>query len=84
MARVIHAELRGGYCVYVEFKDGKNGVIDLKSELEDDHRQIVRDLLDKEMFNTMRVDLGTLRWANEMDFCPDYLYNLVNAKKKVA
>jgi hypothetical protein len=81
MARVIDAELRGDYCVYVEFKDGTKGAIDLKSELENDHRQIVRDLLNKEMFKTMKVDLDTLRWDNEMDFCPNYLYKLVNASK---
>ncbi|MDR3011723.1 MAG: DUF2442 domain-containing protein [Chitinispirillales bacterium] len=84
MARVIDAELRGSYCVFVEFKDGTKGVIDLRNELEGDHRQIVRDLLDEKMFKTMKVDLDTLRWDNEMDFCPNYLYKMVNAKENHA
>ncbi|MCL2183059.1 MAG: DUF2442 domain-containing protein [Chitinispirillia bacterium] len=77
MAQVINAELRGDYRVFVEFNDGTKGTIDFKETLEEDHSQFVRDLLDKEMFNTVKVDLDTLRWANEMDFCPDCLYKSV-------
>jgi hypothetical protein len=77
LASVTNAELRGNYNVYVEFDDGTKGTIDFKGMLEEDSSQLVRDLLDEEMFKTVKVDLDTLRWANEMDICPNCLYKSV-------
>jgi len=47
MVWVVKAELRDTYDVFVEFNDGVNGVIYFKDKLENDHRQIIRELLDK-------------------------------------
>jgi hypothetical protein len=77
LASVVSAELRGGYCVYVEFDDGTKGTIDFKEKLERGRGRLMEDLLDEEMFKTVKVDLDTLRWANEMDFCPSCLYETV-------
>jgi len=74
---VINAELRGGYEVYVEFDDGTKGIIDFKDKLENDHRQIIRDLLDEKLFRTVKINLHTLCWDNEVDFAPEYLYELI-------
>ncbi|MCL2183038.1 MAG: DUF2442 domain-containing protein [Chitinispirillia bacterium] len=74
LPRVINAELRGDYSVYVEFNDGTSGILDFKDSFEHDQRDFVRNLLDKELFKTVKVDLNTLSWANEMDICPDVLY----------
>lgn len=82
MIRVIHAELKNDYNVFVEFNDGTKGIIDFKQILEKDHRDIIKGLLDKELFKTVKVNLNTLCWDNEVDFAPDYLYNQIN--KKVA
>jgi len=78
---VINAKFLDDYNVHIEFADGAEGVVDIRSEFGNDHRQIVRDVLDSAIFKTMKVDLGTLRWANEVDFCPDYLYKLISGKK---
>jgi hypothetical protein len=77
IASVVKAELRDSYCVYVEFKDGTKGTIDFKEMLENDSSPLVRDLLNVEMFKTVKVDLNTLRWANEMDICPVCLHETV-------
>ena len=81
---VINAELRDDYEVYVEFDNGANGVIDFKKILEDERSQLMRDLLNKELFKTMKINLDTLCWDNDVDFAPDYLYEQVMAAKKVA
>jgi len=78
---VIKAKFLDDHNVHIEFADGTEGVVDIRNEFENDHRQIVRDVLTGAMFKTMKVDLGTLRWANEVDFCPDYLYKLVTEEK---
>jgi Mg/Co/Ni transporter MgtE len=84
MVRVINAELKNDYKIYVEFNDGVKGIIDFKKILEEDHRAIIRELLNKDLFKTVKVNLHTLCWDNEVDFAPDYLYDQIETKEKVA
>ena len=85
MVWVVKAELKDNYKVLVEFNDGLSGVIDFKEKLNKDHRQIVRDLLDLNKFNTVKVAMDTLCWDNGMDFAPEYLYEkIIEERKKVA
>jgi len=83
---VVYAELKNDYNVYVEFNNGVNGNIDFKQILEEDHREIIRELLNKDLFKTVKINLHTLCWDNEVDFAPDYLLKQVenNKNKKVA
>ena len=85
MIWVVKAELKDNYKVLLEFNDGTNGIIDFKEKLASDHREIIRDLLDINKFNTVKVDMDTLCWENGVDFAPEYLYEMVNGEmKKVA
>jgi len=78
MVWIVNAELKDDYNVFVEFNDGVSGIIDFKEKLHNDHRQIVRDLLDLNMFKTVKVEIDTLCWDNGVDFAPEYLYEKVN------
>ena len=84
MIHVINAELKNEYNVYVEFNNGKKGIINFKDILENDHRMIIRELLNKELFKTLKVNLNTLCWDNEVDFAPDYLYEQMRIEEKAA
>ena len=86
MVHVINAKLMDDYNVFIEFNNGTNGILDFKKILEDDHREIIRDLLNKELFKTLKVYLNTLCWANEVDFAPDFLHEQIikNKNKRVA
>ena len=85
MVWVVRAELKEEYKVFVEFNDGINGIIDFKEKLSNDHRQIIRDLLDLNKFKTVKVDMDTLCWDKGVDFAPEYLYEKIMEKiKKVA
>jgi hypothetical protein len=84
MLHVTKAVLQGDYSVYVEFNDGQAGTIYFKDELERDHRVIIRELLDLEKFNTVKLRFHTLCWENGLDFAPEYLYEQVTMQKKVA
>jgi len=84
MIQVISAELKNDYRVCVEFNNGTKGTIDFKKILEEDHREIIRELLNKELFKTVKVNLNTLCWDNEVDFAPDYLYEQIKIKQEVA
>ena len=84
MLGVTKVVLQGDYTVYVEFNDGQNGVINFKKELEKDHREIIRELLDLNQFNTVKLGFHTLCWKNGVDFAPEYLYEQVLLQKKAA
>ena len=77
MVWVVNAELQSDYKVFVEFNDGASGIIDFEEKLNNDHRQIIRDLLDIKKFQTVKVELDTLCWDNGVDFAPEYLYEKI-------
>jgi hypothetical protein len=82
MVWIVKAELKDNYKVFVEFNNGINGIIDFKEKLDNDHRPIVKDLLDFEKFKTVKVGLDTLCWDNGVDFAPEYLYEKIIEKTK--
>ncbi|MCL2832127.1 MAG: DUF2442 domain-containing protein [Treponema sp.] len=81
MLGIIKVALQGDYTVYVEFNNGQTGIINLKNELEKDHREIIRELLDLEKFNTVKLWHHTLSWDNGVDFAPEYLNEEMLAQK---
>ena len=84
MVWVIKAELKEAYKIFVEFNDGLSGIIDFYDMLKSDHRQIIRELLDFEVFKTVKTDLDTICWDNGVDFAPEYLYDQVKIQQKTA
>jgi hypothetical protein len=84
MVKVTKVELKGEYKIYLEFNDGTNGIIDLKNKLENDHREIIKELLNSELFKTAKINLNTVCWDNGVDFAPDYLYNKIKTREHVA
>ena len=82
MIWIVKAELMDDYKIFVEFNDGINGIIDFKEKLDNDHRQIIKDLLDLNVFKTVKIDMDTLCWNNGVDFAPEYLYEKVKLEKK--
>jgi len=82
---VINLELKNDYEIFLEFNNGTKGAIDFKKILEEDHREVVRELLNKEIFKTVKLNLNTLCWDNDVDFAPDFLYEQLELiEKKVA
>lgn len=84
MVYVIRAEIKEEYQVLLQFNDGLEGVLDFKPILANDSREKVRELLNKELFGRMKVELDTVCWDNGVDFAPDYLYEKVKKRKHVA
>jgi hypothetical protein len=84
LAHVIKAELREDYRIYIEFNDGLSGIIDFKDKITTDHREIIRELIDKNKFNKIKVERHTLCWENGVDFAPEYLYDQIKTRQKIA
>ena len=79
MIHVTNMELCNDYTINIEFNNGKKGTIDFKKILEEDHREIVKELLDKDLFKTVKINLNTLCWDNEVDFAPEYLFEQIES-----
>ena len=74
---VTKAELLGEYKIYIEFNDGFKGVVDFFNKISTDHREIIRELADKDKFKKIKVERHTLCWENGVDFAPEYLYEQI-------
>ena len=84
MICVVSAEITHEYQVQLKFNDGFEGVLDFKQILTKDSRDKVKELLNLEIFNRLKIELDTVCWENGVDFAPDYLYEKIKKRRHVA
>ena len=58
------------YRIYVEIKDGRKGIFDLKPYLD---RGVFRELRDVRYFNQVGILFGAVTWPHEQDIAPETL-----------
>ena len=70
---VVEARYLGDYKVWLEFNDGRKGVVDLSDELHGEQRTPLRD---RELFRGFYLDYGlaSIAWQEGVDFAPEFLY----------
>ena len=75
---VVDARYLGDYKVWLEFNDGRKGVVDLADEL---YGEAFEQLRSRERFAEFYLDYGlaTIAWHSGADFAPDYLYERLSA-----
>ena len=73
--RVKKAEYVKDYKIKLLFSDGITKIVDFKTFLKD-AKNLFLPLLDLEYFKRFSVDDTTICWPNEVDFCPDVLYEI--------
>lgn len=61
------------YRLWLRFSYGVEGVADLGSLIQGDHRDIVRELREPALFADVRVENDTVVWGNGLDLAPEYL-----------
>ena len=76
---VLDAQYRGGYTVWLRFRDGTVGEIDLQPELRG---PVFEPLHDPAYFRRFTLDpVGrTLVWPNGADIAPEYLHDRVRRR----
>ena len=72
---------KGTYEILIKFNDGTDTIVDLKNTIENDHRPIIKALLDVNAFNSFTVANDTICWKNGVDFAPEHLYEIGNYKR---
>jgi hypothetical protein len=70
---VVEARYLGDYKVWLEFNDGRKGVVDLADEL---HGEELEPLRDRSRFAQFYLDYGlaSIAWLDGQDFAPEFLY----------
>jgi len=70
---VVEARYLGDYKVWLEFNDGRKGVVDLADEL---HGEELEPLRDRHRFAEFYLDYGlaSIAWVDGQDFPPEFLY----------
>jgi len=77
MLGISEAKYAKGYSLYLVFNNGKEGVVDLKRTIFNDHRAIFSELRDKSKFIDFKIGHDTVIWSNGLDLSPEYLLQLV-------
>src|SRR5260221_10988848 len=75
---VIEARYLGDYKVWLEFNDGRKGVVDLADELYGDPHTPLRD---RDTFARFYLDYGlaSIAWLDGVEFAPEFLYERLKA-----
>jgi len=73
---VVEARYRGGFVIWLKFRDGTAGEINLEGEL---HGPVFEPLSDPAYFSTFTIhpEFHTLVWPNGADLAPEYLHDNV-------
>jgi hypothetical protein len=73
---VIDARHVGGFVLWLRFRDGTVGEIDLTAEL---HGPVFEPLRDPATFRAFQVhpEFHTVTWSNGADFAPEFLHDNV-------
>ena len=73
MLSVLKANYTNEYKILLEFSDHKKGEVDLKDFIVNAKIKPFKKLEDIEKFKQFQVDY-TLKWSNDLDLAPEYLY----------
>ncbi|MBR5016451.1 MAG: DUF2442 domain-containing protein [Spirochaetia bacterium] len=83
MLCVTSAEYAGDYKIKVKFNDSTSGIVDFKQKVSTDHRPIIRELQDIELFKNFWIEADTITWRNGVDFAPEFIKSLIKKGKTV-
>lgn len=75
---VVEARYFGDYKVWLEFNDGRKGVVDLADDLVGESMEPLRD---RSRFSQFYLDYGlaSIAWLDGQDFTPEFLYDKLRA-----
>jgi hypothetical protein len=71
---VVEVKPEPGYSLFVRFKDGLAGRVQLRRE---DLTGALAPLLDAQFFEQVFIDYGAVAWPGEIDLAPDAMYDQV-------
>jgi len=82
MIHVTDAKYVDGYKIHLKFSDQKEGILDLKNVIFNDHRSIFKELIDLQKFKKFKIAADTIVWENGLDLAPEFLHEKMLASEK--
>ena len=83
MLEITVAEHLGGHRIRVSFSNGERGTVDLSGSLWGPMFEPLKDPAVFQRFELSPV-LHTIRWENDADFAPEYLYDKMIEQRDTA
>jgi len=77
---VIEVKPEAGYRLFVRFKDGLSGIVELH---EDELTGVLAPLRDRQFFEQVFIDNGAVAWPGEIDLAPDAMHARLNEQQAV-
>ena len=71
MREVIKVKVLEDYKLELTFDNNVVKIKDMKPHLD---KGVFKKLKNKKIFNSVKIRFGTICWDNEIDLCPDGLY----------
>jgi hypothetical protein len=68
---VVEVKPEPHYCLFVRFKDGLAGRVQLRAE---ELTGVLAPLRDEQFFERVFIDSGAVAWEGEIDLAPDAMY----------
>jgi hypothetical protein len=76
---IVEVKPEPGYCLFVRFKDGLAGRVQLQRE---ELTGVLAPLLDVQFFEQVFIDCGSVAWPGEIDLAPDAMYAEVAGQRR--
>ena len=72
MNKIVSVEPLDDYKILLTFSNNEKRIKDMKPYLD---KGVFKKLKDKTFFNSVQISFDTISWNNEIDMCPDTLYD---------
>ena len=82
MVYISDAKYIDSYRIHLKFSNQKEGILDLKDIIFNDHRSIFKELIDLQKFKKFKIAADTIVWENGLDLAPEFLYEQMMASQK--
>ena len=77
MLHITDAKYIRDYKISVKFDDGCHCIADFEKTVKGDHRPIIRQLENMNLFKNFKIQANTIVWDNGVDFAPEFIRGLV-------
>lgn len=75
MKKIVDVKPLDNYMLLLTFSNNEKRIKDMKPYLD---KGIFKKLNDKNLFNSVHISFDTISWNDEIDLCPDTLYETSN------
>jgi hypothetical protein len=82
MLHIKKAEYQGGYKIFLQFDNGKKGIVDLENYLFAENRSVFHRIRDIKQFQNFSLDPWTVIWGGDLDLAPEFLHDLLIKQNK--